>query len=303
MKKLDYKQAVDQIEAAIAGNDTAPATMEFDQNVSELTADGNDTTMLDDSSSIPPADDIDTSVADKSVEVPPATAVVPEPTPVPAHVIATPEPVSSPIIYQQPAAVEPVTAEKKSRSGRTIKEKKINHDEMDPDEVFTHPKKRSKVDSESKQHKSTPPANNHHTNASLNEFRNSKMHILQDPVKKTRMQRQYDMITLIQDIKKALGLEESDAERAIELLEDFKETILPQINALILLKYPNTVDTIRRLRKYIGNVGSWNLDEIQAEKFEEKAAKVRSLANDIFDSFKVSTLDDENIECNNNCCK
>lgn len=289
MKKPDYQQAVSQIEAAIAGNDCAPATMDFDQNASELTTDGNDTTMLDDSSSIPPPED--TTMAEEPptpevVESPPQPAVVPVATPPPPPPVnlPKPEPVASHIVN----SAEPVTSEKKSRSGRTIKEKKINEDEMDPDEMFTQPKKRVKVDSESKQHKSTPPANNQQTTASFNEFRASKMHILQDSVKKSRMQRQFEMITSIQDIKNALGLETTDAERAVELLEEFKESILPQINEVILLKYPNTVDTIRRLRKYIGNVHSWNMDEIQAEKFKEKAAKVRALANDIFDSFKVS---------------
>lgn len=284
MKKPDYQQAVSQIEAAIAGNDSAPATMEFDQNASELTTDGNDTTMLDDSSSIPPPEE--TTMAEEPpapavVESPPEPVATPPPPPAPVN-LPKPEPVASPIVY--PA--EPVSSEKKSRSGRTIKEKKINEDEMDPDEMFSHPKKRAKVDSESKQHKSMPSANSQQTAASFNEFRASKMHILQDSVKKSRMQRQYDMITSIQDIKNALGLETTDAERAVELLEEFKESILPQINEVILLKYPNTVDTIRRLRKYIGNVRSWNLDEIQVEKFEKRAAQVRALANDIFDSFK-----------------
>lgn len=177
--------------------------------------------------------------------------------------------------------VDEKPSEKKSRSGRTIKEKKMNTDEMDPDEVFTQPRKRVKID-EIKQKSFENNSNN------LNEFKASKMHILQDPVKKLRLQRQFDMISVTQDIKLRLGLEEVDVERAVELLEYFKESVLPQITDTMLLKYPNTVDTMKRLRKYVGNVNSWSWDDIKITKFKEKAEKIRSLAEEIFNSFKVS---------------
>lgn len=295
MKKHDYKQAVDQIEAAIAGNDIAPATIDFDQTASDLTIDGNETTLLDDSSSIPPpetpAQEPEKQISE-TIESPPVSAPV---TPVPIVVVKNnlkPEPVSSTIELHVKESVEERTVERKSRSGRTIKEKKINDDEMDPDEVFTHPRKRAKMDSEVKPKLATAPSNNNDssTTAVFNEFRASKMHILQDPEKKLRLSRQYDMISVTQDIKNVLGLETVDVERAIELLEFFKESVLPQLTDVILLKYPNTVDTIKRLQKYIGNVNSWSWDEIQVEKFNEKAAKIRSLAQDIFESFKVSSV-------------
>lgn len=301
MKKHDYKQAVDQIEAAIAGNDIAPATIEFDQTASDLTIDVNETTILDDSSSIPPPEtptqtqsqqeEPDKQQINETIEsTPPSSAPV---TPVPAVTVKNniiSESASPTIEYQVKENVEERTVERKSRSGRTIKEKKINDDEMDPDEVFTHPRKRVKLDSDVKQKPATPANNNHNITPSLSEFRASKIHILQDPEKKLRLSRQYDMISATHEIRNVLGLKTVDVERAVELLEEFKELILPQITEVTLLKYPNTVDTIKRLRKYIGNVNKWGWDEIQVEKFNEKAAKIRSLAQEIFESFKVSSV-------------
>lgn len=96
------------------------------------------------------------------------------------------------------------------------------------------------------------------------------------------------MIHRMQDIKLALGLEQAEVDRSISLLEEFKMKNLPNITDLMLLKYPNTVDTIKRLRKYIGNLHSWEMEESQVKEFHEKAEKIRSTASAIYEQFKVS---------------
>jgi hypothetical protein len=179
----------------------------------------------------------------------------------------------------EPEVKEKENDEKVSRSGRKIKEKKMNTDEMDPDEMFTQPRKRFKAD-ETKSQKSRD-------SAAIDEFRASKMHILQDPVKKNLLETQYDMIQVIQEIKMALGLEQADVERAVDLLESFKVKNLEHITDLMLLKYPNVVDSIKRLKKYIGNMKSWGMEDEQVEQFQEKAEKIRSIATVVYDKFKV----------------
>lgn len=148
--------------------------------------------------------------------------------------------------------------EKVSRSGRKIKEKKMNNDEMDPDEMFTHPRKRFKIE----EGKTKPISHISDQTTAIDEFRASKMHILQDPVKKNLLEVQYEMIHTMQDIKLALGLEQADVDKSIELMESFKDSILPHITDLMLLKYPNTVDTVKRLRKVrncdADNNSSWH---------------------------------------------
>lgn len=191
--------------------------------------------------------------------------------PKPKYEVFTPEP--------EVKEKEKENDEKVSRSGRKIKEKKMNTDEMDPDEMFTQPRKRFKAD-EAKSQKSRD-------SAAIDEFRASKMHILQDPVKKNLLENQYELIQVIQEIKMALGLEQADVERAVELLETFKVKNLEHITDIMLLKYPNVVDSIKRLKKYIGNLNSWGMEEEQVEQFQEKAEKIRSIATVVYDKFKV----------------
>lgn len=56
----------------------------------------------------------------------------------------------------------------------------------------------------------------------------------------------------------------------------------------MLTKHPIVVETMKRLRRYVGNTKNWGFTDEQKEEFDEKAAKVRNLAESIYDSFKVS---------------
>lgn len=55
----------------------------------------------------------------------------------------------------------------------------------------------------------------------------------------------------------------------------------------MLKKNPSTVETVKRLRRYVGNIKDWNFDEIQSAEFNEKAIKIRKLAEIIYKNFKV----------------
>lgn len=58
----------------------------------------------------------------------------------------------------------------------------------------------------------------------------------------------------------------------------------------MLKKHPIVVETMKRLRRYVGNTKNWGFTDKQKEEFDEKAGKVRNLAESIYNSFKVGLL-------------
>lgn len=55
----------------------------------------------------------------------------------------------------------------------------------------------------------------------------------------------------------------------------------------MLKKNPQVAETIKRLRRYVGNTKEWNLSDDETAEFNEKAAKIRKLAEFIYKNFKV----------------
>lgn len=86
------------------------------------------------------------------------------------------------------------------------------------------------------------------------------------------------------DIKSCLQLSAADAGKCINVLEDYK---LLNVTPLILKKNPIVVETIKRLRRYVGNMKDWSLTDTEKAEFNEKAAKIRKLAELIYKNFKV----------------
>lgn len=289
MKKPDYKEAVDQIELAAKGNDPAPiAPADNSVKNPEESNENNEedvSNKIEDSITQPvdtTSDDFDAEESQLHI-----AEDIPKSTPAAKKKPANkPKAVSTPIV--SPPILESETKEndeKVSRSGRKIKEKKINNDEMDPDEVFTQPRKRLKVDDS----RTNKPVQQPLNDSPINDFCLSKMHILQDPKRKQFLTTQFDMIKSIQEIKQSLGLDEVDIDHALESCKNFKEKVVPHITKFILVKYPDTIITVKRLRNYIGNVESWNYEEKQLDEFKEKAKQIREFASEIYLSFKVSS--------------
>lgn len=90
---------------------------------------------------------------------------------------------------------------------------------------------------------------------------------------------QYDV-----DIKSSLQLTSADTAKCISVLEKYKTL---DVTALMLKKNPQVAETIKRLRRYVGNTKEWNLTDDQTAEFNEKATKIRKLAEYIYKSFKV----------------
>lgn len=90
---------------------------------------------------------------------------------------------------------------------------------------------------------------------------------------------QYDV-----DIKSSLQLSSADTTRCISVLEKYKNL---DVTALMLKKNPQVAETIKRLRRYVGNTKEWNFTDEQRVEFNDKAVRIRKLADTIYRNFKV----------------
>lgn len=86
-------------------------------------------------------------------------------------------------------------------------------------------------------------------------------------------------------LKLSIRIEAPNVDKGIELLNDYKNL---EITPLMLKKNPYCVETIRKLRRYIGNVNNWEMSKAEKNDFMEKAKKVRAGAEDIYNQFKVT---------------
>lgn len=94
-------------------------------------------------------------------------------------------------------------------------------------------------------------------------------------------------VTLLQydvDIKSSLQLSAADTTKCISVLEKYKSL---DVTALMLKKNPQVAETIKRLRRYVGNTKEWNFTDEERVDFNEKASKIRKLADTIYKKFKV----------------
>lgn len=56
----------------------------------------------------------------------------------------------------------------------------------------------------------------------------------------------------------------------------------------MLKKNPNCMETIKRLRRYIGNCKNWKLSDEEKKQFNENEEKVREHAEIVYKCFRVS---------------
>lgn len=84
-------------------------------------------------------------------------------------------------------------------------------------------------------------------------------------------------------IRGHLGMSRANPKQCIETLDSMCNL---KLKPLMLKKHPEVVETIKRLRKYVGNAGAWNFSVEQQREFEEQAQEIRAKAECIFDKFK-----------------
>lgn len=92
------------------------------------------------------------------------------------------------------------------------------------------------------------------------------------------------LLQLDAQIKSNLGLERADPDKCLQAMDDMLS--LP-IDPLMLKKHPHIVETVKRLRRYIGNLGDWKLNEEEESVFKQKAEQIRQKAEHIYNKFKA----------------
>ncbi|RZF41624.1 hypothetical protein LSTR_LSTR000338 [Laodelphax striatellus] len=86
------------------------------------------------------------------------------------------------------------------------------------------------------------------------------------------------------NIRGSLNLINADPDACLRLLDDLMEI---QLTPLMLKKHPECVETIKKLRKYIGNTARWNMDEEAVKTFEMKASMIRVKAEHVYNKLKA----------------
>ncbi|XP_045508236.1 PC4 and SFRS1-interacting protein-like [Colias croceus] len=104
--------------------------------------------------------------------------------------------------------------------------------------------------------------------------------------KKSRVQflkTEMKLIELDAKIKTCLCLEKADTELCLKLLDELMEL---EVKPLMLLKHPSCLETIKRMRAYVGNTPSWDLSESAALVFSKHAHRIRKLADTIYNNMR-----------------
>ncbi|ODM96618.1 Hepatoma-derived growth factor [Orchesella cincta] len=91
-----------------------------------------------------------------------------------------------------------------------------------------------------------------------------------------------EVIEIIGEIVSCLSEKQAECYRALELLERLGSH---DLTPLILKKHPEVVQTVARLRNYIGNVDNWEMNDDQLLEFKESAEMIRTKASDIYNNF------------------
>ncbi|XP_068154188.1 LOW QUALITY PROTEIN: PC4 and SFRS1-interacting protein [Drosophila tropicalis] len=92
-----------------------------------------------------------------------------------------------------------------------------------------------------------------------------------------------DFIQLSQQLRECLGLRRANVGKCLEILEEFNQVGLTK---LMLLRNPECVDIMRRLRRYVGNLELWKMDYQDEIEFKEKAQIIRKVSTEIYEGFK-----------------
>ncbi|GAB0096153.1 uncharacterized protein DMENIID0001_116290 [Sergentomyia squamirostris] len=275
MKRAHFKEAIDQIEAALRGEDSAPIEIAG----GEPPESADDTAPTDSSMMETTADETLEKVEEAPVVKTPVSKVKSDgkqtkKTTSPVKHEATPppeEPVVSPTGKDNGAEVT-------SRSGRKIKPKKYLLEEV---EEASPPAPKRKAGAVDGVNSDTKPAK-----VAKVEMNNVKEEV------KIHLKHQGKLIDLTTKIKATLGLQRANPQACVKLLEEYNDL---EITPIMLLKNPGCVETVKRLRKYVGNVKKWVMSDQEKEDFEQNAYEVRKRAQTIYTQFKKMFINDDGI--------
>ncbi|XP_076280557.1 JIL-1 anchoring and stabilizing protein isoform X3 [Lasioglossum baleicum] len=98
------------------------------------------------------------------------------------------------------------------------------------------------------------------------------------------LRKEAQLLQLDAQIKSNLGLDRANPDKCLQAMDDMLS--LP-IDPLMLKKHPHIVETVKRLRRYIGNLADWKLAEEEEATFKQKAEQIRQKAEHIYNKFKA----------------
>ncbi|XP_058819902.1 hepatoma-derived growth factor-related protein 2-like [Topomyia yanbarensis] len=93
-----------------------------------------------------------------------------------------------------------------------------------------------------------------------------------------------ELVELNLEIKSCVGLAKADPEKCVDLMEQYQKL---KVTPTMLKKNPNCVETMKRLRKYVGNAKAWNMADEERIKFDFQAQQIRTKAEQIYSQFKT----------------
>ncbi|XP_076391848.1 JIL-1 anchoring and stabilizing protein isoform X8 [Megachile rotundata] len=179
-----------------------------------------------------------------------------------------------------------------SRSGRKIKPKRFadfsSSEETDnTTEKNEHGRGRPKIKIEDASDQATPSAMHKKRAAMENDekrllAKDGALHRKTNKLRWLRIEAQ--LLQLDAQIKSNLGLDRANPDKCLQAMDDM---LLLPIDPLMLKKHPHIVETVKRLRRYIGNLADWKLSEEEEAIFKQKAEQIRQKAEHIYNKFKA----------------
>lgn len=92
-----------------------------------------------------------------------------------------------------------------------------------------------------------------------------------------------NLLDFVHKLRLALRTDHANYEVALDVLEQLNDL---QVNALMLIKHKEILDTIKKVTKYVGNLAAWSLSKQQTAEHVEKCTLIRNKAEIMFNKFK-----------------
>lgn len=266
MKRRDFKAAIDQIEAALNGEDAAPTEIEPAIDGDTTVDEANETTVNDDDSQLDETFDqsygFDESEAKGDASQSDAENIDKSK----VDIDNEEQQQQQQQISSRSTSTATNDEKNTSRSGRVIKRTKYLHDEFEEAPVI--PKKKPVIEKPASKAKKSDEIE-------LGDVQNLNL---------TLLKAEKSLICYDLEIKTSLQLSNADPDKCISVLEKYKSL---SITPLMLKKNPSVVLTMKRLRRYVGNVKIWNFSDDEQIEFSKKAEKIQELADTIYKKFMV----------------
>lgn len=148
----------------------------------------------------------------------------------------------------------------------------------------------SKMHAESSGHiNNTAPTNMqyvfiHDNKMALKKETGQKKIIPKKSVSNELLRTEINLLDYAHKLRLSLKTDHANYQVALDILEKINDL---NINFLMLVKNKEIVDTINKLKYYVGNPADWGLNEQETAEHIEKSALIRNKSETIFNKFKL----------------